>query len=324
MKILFIGNSYTYFNDMPALFGAECEKKGVPADVKSVTAGGYMLSQFLSDDDEYGRRVKQLLRDEKFDYVVMQEQSVLPATDPAAFLKSVSELTALIRKNGAKPVLYQTWGRADGCETLDRLGMTHDGRYMRQADYATPREALQVLTGGAARWNLWLFLVRRDLVERHHIRFVPGADLGEDMQFILRAFLFAERVVQLHEALYRYNAVSTTSISRGFTLAKRAQIEKNLTEFAHDFAHTAYGVESPQTITELKLYLKRPLLISPDRSDYETWYSWFPEVNAHATEGASLPAHTRILQGMAARRNWLGVKMYYLLVHKMVYGIFYR
>ena len=204
------------------------------------------------------------------------------------------------------------------------LGMTHDGRYMRQADYSTPREALQVLTGGAARWNLWLFLVRRDLVERHHIRFVPGADLGEDMQFILRAFLFAERVVQLHEALYRYNAVSTTSISRGFTLAKRAQIEKNLTEFAHDFAHTAYGVESPQTITELKLYLKRPLLISPDRSDYETWYSWFPEVNAHATEGASLPAHTRILQGMAARRNWLGVKMYYLLVHKMVYGILYR
>ena len=129
MKILFIGNSYTYFNDMPALFHAECEKKGAFADVKSVTAGGYMLSQFLSDEDEYGRRVKQLLNDEKFDYVVMQEQSVLPATDKAAFLKSVSELTALIRKNGAKPVLYQTWGRAEGCETLDRLGMTHDGHH---------------------------------------------------------------------------------------------------------------------------------------------------------------------------------------------------
>ncbi|MBR6424164.1 MAG: glycosyltransferase [Bacteroidales bacterium] len=204
------------------------------------------------------------------------------------------------------------------------LGLTHDGRYMRQADYATPFEALQVLMGGAARWNLWLFLVRRDLVERHGIRFVPGADLGEDMQFMLRAFLFAERVVQLHESLYRYNAVSSTSISRGFTLAKRAQIEKNLTEFAHDFAHTPFGKEHPMMIAELKLYLKRPLLISPDRSDYETWYAWFPEVNAHATEGASLPTHTRILQRMAARRNWVGVKLYYLLVHKLVYGILYR
>lgn len=204
------------------------------------------------------------------------------------------------------------------------LGMTRDGRYMRQADYHTAEEALRVLAGGAARWNLWLFLVRRELVERHTIRFVPGADLGEDMQFILRAFLYAGRVAQIHEALYRYNAVSETSISRSFTVAKRAQIEKNLTEFAHDFAHTPFGIAHPETITELKLYLKRPLLISPRRSDYETWYSWFPETNSHATEGASLPRHTRILQGMAARRNWLGVKLYYLLIHKVVYGILYR
>ncbi len=129
MKILFIGNSYTYFNDMPALFAAECEKRGVRPEVKSVTAGGYMLSQFLSDEDEYGRRVKQLLNDEKFDYVVLQEQSVLPATDTESFLSSVSALAALIRKNGAKPVLYQTWGRAEWSETLGRLGMTHDGHH---------------------------------------------------------------------------------------------------------------------------------------------------------------------------------------------------
>ena len=44
MKILFIGNSYTYFNDMPGLFEKECEKNGVTADVDSVTAGGYRLS----------------------------------------------------------------------------------------------------------------------------------------------------------------------------------------------------------------------------------------------------------------------------------------
>ena len=196
------------------------------------------------------------------------------------------------------------------------FGLTKDGRYMRQADYSTPAEALGKLTGGAMRWNLWLFLVRRMLVEQNHIRFKDHFDLGEDMQFILRCFLHASTVVQLHRSLYRWNAVSSTSISRSFAPEKRAQIEANLKEVE--------GELSPDAVAELKLYLKRPLLISADRNDYETWYAWFPEVNSRAGEGDNLPFHTRILQKMAARRCWAGVRLYYYLVHKFVYGILYR
>lgn len=203
-------------------------------------------------------------------------------------------------------------------------GLSKEARYMRQADFETPFQAFRGLTGGASRWNLWLFLVRRELIERHQIRFVDGADLGEDMQFMLRAFMKSERVVQLHKALYRWNADNTGSISRSFAPAKRAQIETNLAEVERDFADSNFRQEAPQAMTELKLYLKRPLLISADKADYETWYKWFPETNAHATEGADLPRHTRILQGMAARRCWWGVRLYYVLIHKMVYGFLYR
>ena len=44
------------------------------------------------------------------------------------------------------------------------LGLNQDGRYMRQADYETAEEALRNLMGGTMRWNLWLFLVRRELI----------------------------------------------------------------------------------------------------------------------------------------------------------------
>ena len=203
-------------------------------------------------------------------------------------------------------------------------GLSQGARYMRQADYTTPLQAFRGLTGGASRWNLWLFLIRRELVERHHIRFVPGADLGEDMQFMLRAYMNAGKVVQLHEALYRWNAQNTSSISRSFAPAKRAQIETNLAEAERAFRDSAFSREAPQAMTELKLYLKRPLLISSARSDYETWYNWFPETNAHAAEGDDLPRHTRILQGLAARRCWWGVRLYYVLIHKVVYGLIYR
>ena len=204
------------------------------------------------------------------------------------------------------------------------LGLTQDGRYMRQADYGSAQEALRNLMGGTMRWNLWLFLVRRDLIERNGIRFIPGADIGEDMQFTLRAFLHARHVVQLHESLYRYNGVNSASISKQFSPEKRAQVEANFREVQRSFAGSDFLKAHPDALTDLKLYLKRPLLISADRKDYETWFAWFPETNGRAREKAELPAHTWLLQRMASRRCWTGVKLYYLLIHKIVYGILYR
>ena len=204
------------------------------------------------------------------------------------------------------------------------LGLNQDGRYMRQADYTTPIEALRNLTGGTMRWNLWMFLVRRELIEQNGIRFIPGADIGEDMQFMLRAFLNARQVVQLHESLYRYNAVNSASISKQFSPEKRAQVETNFREVERCFAGSDFCRDYPDALADLKLFLKRPLLISADRKDYETWYAWFPEVNGRARELAALPVHTYLLQSMAARRCWLGVKLYYVLIHKFVYGILYR
>ena len=126
MRVLFIGNSYTYFNDMPKLFEAVCRERGAECEVDSVTAGGYTLEQFVSDDNEFGVRAKELLREKRYDYVVMQEQSVRPASDPELFLGSLRRLMVFVRENGAQPVLYETWGRADFSGELTELGWDHD------------------------------------------------------------------------------------------------------------------------------------------------------------------------------------------------------
>ena len=126
MKILFIGNSYTYFYDLPKLFENVCKENGVDVETDSVTCGGYTLEQFASDDDEHGRRAKELLSNEKYDYVVLLEQSSRPAEDTEKFCSSAKELVSLIRKNGAKPVFYETWGRADWSEDLPYFGWTHE------------------------------------------------------------------------------------------------------------------------------------------------------------------------------------------------------
>lgn len=205
-----------------------------------------------------------------------------------------------------------------------RLGFEKNSRYMRQADWETPLEALKALCGGTARWNLWLFLLRREFVESAGLRFAPGANMGEDMAFMLKAFAFANDAVQLHEALYLYNAVNSSSISKTLGEDRRKEIEANVARAKSFLEESEYAEEMGPYIDHLKLFLKLPLLISDNGSDYRLWHSWMDEANPSAAKNKALPIRTRALQWMAWKKLWIGVRLYYIFVYKFVYGVIYR
>ena len=71
MRILMLGNSFTYFNDMPKLLAAITGE-----EVVSHTRGGAFLSEQLNAETEMGAKTLKALSEEKWDYVVMQEQSM--------------------------------------------------------------------------------------------------------------------------------------------------------------------------------------------------------------------------------------------------------
>ena len=131
MNILFIGNSYTYFSDLPALFFSLCAANGHDVRVDSVTCGGRRLyenlNEFLNDfnlDDEYSKKISELVEENEYDVLFLQEQSCLPILNPQMFLAGVVGLSTII---GAwRTVLYATWGRADGSDTLAHFGWTRE------------------------------------------------------------------------------------------------------------------------------------------------------------------------------------------------------
>ncbi len=125
MKILFVGNSYTYFNDMPAKFLELCNENGIGAKVWSVTRGGYSFAHYLSEENEKGIEFRARLSERAYDYVVLQDQSVRPAEHTESFLESSRRLCRMVKENGAIPVFYQTWGRREGSEVLEKHGWTH-------------------------------------------------------------------------------------------------------------------------------------------------------------------------------------------------------
>ena len=125
LKILFVGNSYTFFNDMPqTFFTEEANASGYDVRVTSITKGGYRLVQFADPENEHGIRLRKAIDGQHYDFAVLQEQSVNPITDEAQFLDGVGGVKALI--DADKFVLYATWGRNEGSQQLQDLGITRE------------------------------------------------------------------------------------------------------------------------------------------------------------------------------------------------------
>lgn len=124
MKILFIGNSYTFFNDMPNILEALAKENGEDLTVFSVTKGGRKLYQNLTEGDEWGEKIKALCAEHSFDALILQEQSYLPVVDEAKFIEGASALKDLV--GARRTILYSTWGRKEGCPLLDELNMTSE------------------------------------------------------------------------------------------------------------------------------------------------------------------------------------------------------
>ncbi len=147
-RVLLIGNSFTYYNEMNrpnGIFYQLATNAGYRVTVDSVYKGGYYLHQFLNEKDEYGAKVLELLNTVKYDMVVLQDQSAAPITNPGDFYDSCRSFKKLIDKNGAEMWLYQTWGYKDGYKDLTKFGKdTFDMEMKLRAGYAAIGKELSV------------------------------------------------------------------------------------------------------------------------------------------------------------------------------------
>lgn len=109
-RVLMIGNSYTFYNDLPEVLAALSQKTQYPLEVDSYTAGAMSLRGFL--DIPAHARARQLLESGRYDWVVLQDQSQTPAYRPGETLDSVRRWSALARKSGTRVMLFMTWAHA--------------------------------------------------------------------------------------------------------------------------------------------------------------------------------------------------------------------
>lgn len=124
-RILFVGNSYTYFNNLPAVL-ARLANSRQPGSVETemVVIGGATLKDLWEKGDAL-----KAIRQGHWTYVVLQEQSTLGQVpgglaginDPATFYEYARRFDAEIRKAGAKTAFYMTWARQTAPQNQAKL-----------------------------------------------------------------------------------------------------------------------------------------------------------------------------------------------------------
>ena len=118
IRVLFIGNSYTYVNDLPWLTQhlAESAKETRMLETEMVVFGGATLKNHW----KRGKALR-LLKAKRWDYVVLQEQSTLPITNPKEMYKYASLFDAEIKRVNSQTVFYLTWAKQNQPETQQIL-----------------------------------------------------------------------------------------------------------------------------------------------------------------------------------------------------------
>lgn len=209
-----------------------------------------------------------------------------------------------------------------GCQWMLCHG-AHE-RPMVQPQVANGEEAFRMMCLGRLKWNLWLFLVRRSLLESPcPLRFTPGQNMGEDMMLMGKAFLRAGRVSILPDTLYYYTKNDDGQLTGRYTEAHWAQVAANLVDL--ETYVQAYGNQAQERLLQyLKLNLKLPLLISPRQADYDRWASWLTEAHPYIMENDAQALRTKLLQLMASRGQWWIVRLYYEIVMKRLYTLLYK
>ena len=206
-----------------------------------------------------------------------------------------------------------------GCEWY--MTKAKSERYMVQAPFDTPEQALKNMMAGVMRWNLWLFLIRRDTVG--DLRFVEGLNMGEDMTFMCRLFMASEQVGLIRKGYYHYWQ-NDQSVSRSFSETNIAQVTANADLLADSLRSSKYAEFENPYMDFLKLNIKLPLLVTGRRSYFRRWRRWWSESDSAASANKTLPSRTRLLQVVAAKGLWPIVWLYTFLLNKIYYGIIYR
>ncbi|HSM47674.1 MAG TPA: hypothetical protein VK872_07655, partial [Draconibacterium sp.] len=122
-KVLLVGNSYIYYNNLAQMIGLITDSLDHKIICRKSTAGGATLGEHWRGDKKL--RSKSLIKEGKYDIVVIQDNSMWPLQHKDSVLLYGNLFCKIIKEAGAKAYLYNTWSRQNTPETQPLINQVY-------------------------------------------------------------------------------------------------------------------------------------------------------------------------------------------------------
>ena len=122
-NILFLGNSYTYYNgglDMLLENFAESSITNLDINVEAITGGGLALENHYNNQN-----TMDAISSGDWDYVILQGQSQMTINDPDLFIRYATAIDSVIDISGAQTCLFMTWAREWDQRQIDQISSVY-------------------------------------------------------------------------------------------------------------------------------------------------------------------------------------------------------
>ncbi len=124
MRTLFIGNSHTFYNDMPKMFKEICKENGIDMQVTMLTKGGMGFDYHAENEQT---RFNILFGE--YDFIILQHVAH-PMGEYEVMEEAADRIMTWVRQSGATPCYYMTWTE----EGNEQFQPEMSSRYRRLAE----------------------------------------------------------------------------------------------------------------------------------------------------------------------------------------------
>lgn len=124
-KMLFIGNSFTFYNDgvdyhLQKMLSSDISSDSMAYNIQEIAESSYTLEAHYNDPLTLAK-----IKSDNWNTIVLQEQSTRPINNPDLFLLYAGKLDTEIKKINARTVLYMTWAPKDSPNDINQLAAAY-------------------------------------------------------------------------------------------------------------------------------------------------------------------------------------------------------
>lgn len=124
-KVLFIGNSFTFYNNgvdyhLQKMLDADGTNDSVRYFIDKIAVSSYTLQAHYQDS-----LTQRKIRSNKWTHIVLQEQSTRPINNAGLFLEFATKLDTEIKNVKAQTTLFMTWAPKDSPNDITELAASY-------------------------------------------------------------------------------------------------------------------------------------------------------------------------------------------------------